>query len=91
MEAGLPIQHIAVWTDDFSQTKAAALRKGWTPVFETHPGPGESCYLTHPGQPMVCMEISDRSPQKEKVRAAVRESARNWNGTDPIREGLSLK
>jgi hypothetical protein len=90
--AGTPelhVQHIAVWTDDFAELKANALARGWEPVLESpSSGPGESCYVVHPSEPMVCVEISDRSPFKEHVREVVRDMAMKWDGTDPIREGL---
>jgi hypothetical protein len=84
----LHVHHIAVWADDFGKTKADALAKGWMPVLEGPSGPGEACYLVHPDEPSVCFEISDRSPTKEHVRKVVREVAMNWDGRDPIRDGL---
>jgi hypothetical protein len=86
--SGLHVQHIAIWADDFAKSKAEALAKGWVPVLEGSSGPGEACYLMHPSEPMICMEISDRSPLKEHVRRVIRDIALNWDGKDPIREGL---
>jgi hypothetical protein len=85
---GLHVQHVAVWTDHFAKIKADALAKGWVAVLETPSGPGQSCYLVHPSEPLVCVEVSDRSPFKEHVREAVRNVANTWDGADPIREGL---
>lgn len=84
----LHVQHVAVWTDTYAEMKQLALARGWNTVLETPPGPGESCYIVHPDDPMVCLEISDRSPYKEQVRNTIRDIALNWDGNDPIREGL---
>lgn len=85
---GLHLQHVAVWAEDFAASKARALALGWMPVLESPPGPGEACYVVHPSEPCVCVEISDRSPDKERVRRVIREIARDWTGADPIREGF---
>ena len=82
------MQHMAVWADDFSASKAEALAKGWVVVQESPPGPGEFCYLVHPDEPKLIFEISDRSPSKEHSRRTVQKIAENWDGTDPIREGF---
>jgi hypothetical protein len=88
LSSTLHMQHIAVWSDDFARTKAEALARGWTTVLETDPGPGESCYVVHPGCSEVCVEISDRSPYKEHVRNLIREVCSTWQGEAPVREGL---
>lgn len=86
--SSLHVQHVAVWIDAFADMKSMALARGWNAVLETSPGPGESCYVVHPDEPMVCLEISDRSPFKEQVRDTIRDIALAWDGSDPIREGL---
>jgi len=82
----LHVQHVAVWTEDFAGVNAAALAKGWTPVFETTPE--GSSFVVHPSAPTVCIEISDCSPFKNGVREAIRRASDAWDGADPIREGL---
>lgn len=84
----LHIQHVAVWVDDVTGTEQAAHAKGWRSVFETVSGPGRSVFVTHPNEPQVCIEISDRAPFKDGVRSAIRRIAATWDGSDPIREGL---
>ena len=84
----LHIQHMGVWTDDYARTCADALARGWEPVFETAPNAGASCFVVHPSEPGICIEISDCDPYKNHVRQAVREVAQAWDGSDPIREGL---
>lgn len=84
----LHIQHIGIWTQDFDKVKSDAVARGWTPIMETPPGPGSSCFVVHPDEPMACIEISDCDAYKNHVRKVVREVAMNWDGTDPIREGL---
>lgn len=84
----LHIQHLGIWTEDFAKLKADALAKGWTPIMESPPGPGSSCFVVHPDEPMMCIEISDCDAYKTHVRKVVREVALNWDGSEPIREGL---
>lgn len=84
----LHIQHVAVWTDDVSGVEAAAHAKGWASIFETVSGPGKSVFVTHPDEPMVCIEISDCDPFKDRAREAIRQIAATWDGSDAIREGL---
>jgi len=85
---GLHIQHVAVWTDDVAGAEADAHERGWTSVFETITGPGRSAFVTHPSEPMVCIEISDCDPFKDRVREAIRQAAATWDGSNPVRDGL---
>jgi hypothetical protein len=87
MPNGLHVQHLSVWPENFADTKAGALAKGWYPVLEVA-HKGNSCYLAHPGEPDLCVEISDRSPEKEFFRKTIREICATWDGKDPIREGF---
>ena len=85
---GLHIQHMGVWSRDVVRLQAAAHIRGWETVFETTSGPGKSIFLIHPGDPAVCIELSDCDPFKDGVREAIRSHAAEWDGSDPIREGL---
>jgi hypothetical protein len=82
----LHIQHMGVWTHDLAKTTEEALARGWKTIFETVPA--GSTFVTHPSDPMVCIELSDRNPFKDGVRAAIRQAALDWDGSDPIREGV---
>lgn len=84
----LHVQHVAVWTDDVAGVETRAHAKGWATVFETLSGPGRSAFVIHPDEPMVCIEISDRDPFKERVREAIKQIASEWDGRSPIRDGL---
>ncbi|MCB2078928.1 MAG: VOC family protein [Novosphingobium sp.] len=86
----LHVQHVAVWVDDVAAVERASHEKGWRSIFETKSGPGRSVFVTHPDEPMVCIEVSDCDPFKEKVRETIREIAENWDGADPIRDGLPV-
>ncbi len=85
---GLHVQHVAVWHEDVEAIERAAHGKGWASIFENLGGPGRSVFVAHPDAPMVCIEISDLDPFKEKVRETIRQIAADWDGTDPVREGL---
>jgi hypothetical protein len=82
------VQHVGVWAADFDAVRNGALEKGWVPILETVPIGSGSCFVAHSSEPMVCIEISDCSGNKSWVREAIRNSARGWDGADPIREGL---
>lgn len=84
----LHVQHVAVWTDDVAGIEAAAHAKGWESVFETVSGPGRSVFVIHPSEPMVCIEISDCDPFKDRVREGIRQAATTWDGSSPVRDGL---
>lgn len=85
---GLHVQHMAVWAEDFAQSRAAALAKGWVIMEEGVPAIGPYAYLSHPRNPHLYLEVSDRSPAKEHFRSAIRDIAATWDGKDPIREGF---
>lgn len=84
----LHVQHVAVWTHDVAGIEANAHVKGWQSVFETMSGPGRSVFVTHPDEPMVCIEISDCDPFKVRVRESIKQISLTWDGGDPVREGL---
>lgn len=84
----LHVQHVAVWTPDVRGLESKAASLGWEAVFETRSGPGRSVFITHPSEPMVCIELSDSDPFKDQVRAAIKDTAASWDGADPIRNGL---
>jgi hypothetical protein len=86
---GLHVQHVSVWVDDYAKAKADALAKGWQIVLDgRRVEVGEGCYIVHPDEPHLCMEISDKHPAKAYFRRVVEEIANSWDGKDPIREGF---
>jgi hypothetical protein len=85
---GFHVQHMGLWAKDFAKSKAEALKRGWVAVQEGSPPSGQFCYLQHPTEPNLYLEISDCSPMKQGVRTAIRQASDAWDGTDPIREGL---
>lgn len=84
----LHLQHVAVWSDSVVATEAEAHVRGWKSVFETLDGPGRSVFVSHPDAQRVIVEISDSNPFKDQVREAIKEMASQWDGTNPVREGL---
>lgn len=84
----LHVQHVAVWTPDVREMESKATALGWEAVFETRSGPGRSVFIIHPGEPLVCIELSDSDPFKDQVRARIKEIAASWDGSEPIRNGL---
>lgn len=86
----LHVQHVAVWVDDVSAIEGSAHAKGWSSIFETMSGPGRSVFVSHPDAPLVCIEISDCDPFKQTVRQTIKDIAADWDGSDPIRDGLPV-
>jgi hypothetical protein len=81
------LQHIAYWTETFDAELERILRLG----FEigqsgTVGGPnGRFAYFlteTHPG---TVVELSEMSGPKGRLFQRIREAAKTWDGTDPIR------
>lgn len=80
-------QHIAYWTTDFQDLYDQALAAGYTVAQEGRIGGehGRFAYLDTEFDQGTVIEISDISGGKGQVFAYIRETAANWDGTDPIR------
>ena len=82
------LQHLAYWTDDFQGLYDKALGRGLVVGHEGQIGGerGRFAYFDngapHPG---AVIEISDTSGQKGRFFEHIRDVARGWDGSDPIR------
>lgn len=86
-KSGEIAQHVAYWTDDqFDDWCASLLAHGYV---EGHSGRmgqrGRYAYFVHSDLPSGMIEISEMRGGKGEYFAKVREAARIWDGTDPIR------
>lgn len=80
-------QHVAYWTTDFQTLLDDTLARGYRIGQEGSIGgpQGRFAYFEHEDVPGTVIEISDVSGPKGKTFARIREAARTWDGTDPIR------
>jgi catechol 2,3-dioxygenase-like lactoylglutathione lyase family enzyme len=81
------MQHIAYWTDDYQNTLDAAVADGYVIAQEGSIGgdQGGFAYLDTERDQGTVIELSDISGSKGQLFQYIRETAANWDGTDPIR------
>lgn len=85
------LQHVAFWSTDYQALYDKALQQGYTVGHEGQIGGerGRFAYFDTgaPALPFAgtVVEISDISGSKGRFFDHVREAARTWDGTDPIR------
>jgi hypothetical protein len=85
---GADVHQLAWWTDDFEASLKAVEATGW-PVVWSGGGEGGStryAYLELPaGAPAAVVELMELTPAIVGLGRLVREAAKDWDGTDPIR------
>lgn len=90
LEAGHEgLQHIAYWSNDFQTLYDSLLAKGHAVGHEGAIGgeQGRFAYFDIPApHPGALLEISDISGPKGKLFEYIRHVAKDWDGSDPIRE-----
>lgn len=81
------LQHLAFWTEDFDAAAAAAASRGHRALQSGCSGgpDGRFVYYAAEAHPGTLIEISEISGAKGSFFAHVREAARTWDGSDPIR------
>ncbi|WP_422364453.1 VOC family protein [Pyruvatibacter mobilis] len=81
------LQHVAYWTTEFDALYQRALDAGLTIGHEGQIGGprGRFAYFSQQGHPGSVIEISDISGSKGDLFAHIRDTARGWDGTDPVR------
>ena len=81
------LQHIAYWTEDFAADRDKALALGFTIGHEGMNGDyGPFAYFESAGHWGTVVELSDVSGPKKRLFDHIAESARGWDGSNPIRE-----
>lgn len=83
------LQHLSTWPDAAQYDEALAVHKaaGGKVLFEGRAGRTRFVYLETGGHDGTVMEMADLSPGSQRLFAAIREQARGWDGSDPIRQG----
>jgi hypothetical protein len=81
------MQHVAYWTTDFQALYDRAIALGYRVLQEGRIGgeQGRFAYLDTEHEPGTVIEISDISGPKGQFFKYVRDVARDWDGSDPIR------
>ena len=80
------LQHLAFWTDDYDAALARALASGFTVGQCGEIGrAGRFAYFDSQAHPGSVLELSEVSGRKGEFFASIREAARDWDGSNPIR------
>jgi len=79
------MQHWSSWPADYDANYRLALARGLTVGQEGDSARGRFVYFWQEGHPGTVIEMADATPARMKIFTAVREAARGWDGTDPIR------
>jgi hypothetical protein len=86
-EVGQGLQHVAFWTERFDADAAAAAAQGHRALQEGCAGgpDGRFVYYDTTSHPGTILELSEVSGAKGAFFAHIRETARTWDGSEPIR------
>lgn len=87
------LQHMAYWTADYQGLYDRALALGYTVGHEGRIGgeQGRFAYFDTQAHPGTVVEISDISGPKGALFAHIRRAAKDWDGSDAIRETQPIK
>lgn len=84
---GGAMHHVCLLTDDIAAAKATALATGAELLVEAKVGSdGAVIYLDTQGYPGGIVEILQPASGSEGLFGMIREAARNWDGSDPVRK-----
>lgn len=78
--------HTCIWPEDYDAAVLAALKANYVPAYDGDTPRGRYTYMSHPEQVGSYFEISEATPARQAMQAAVREGAIDWDGTDPVRD-----
>lgn len=80
------IHHVSVWTDDYDAMVASARERGLAIEVTGHLAGGvRYTYFRAPSPADPLVEISELIPEVVSLYAMLRDAARDWDGTDPVR------
>jgi catechol 2,3-dioxygenase-like lactoylglutathione lyase family enzyme len=78
---------LAYWAEDFDATMQAINAAGWPVVWSGGEGFGvRFAYVEPPNRPATIVEISELTDGQAASAKFIRDTAANWDGSDPIRE-----
>lgn len=86
LEAGhAGLHHVAFWADDFDGVMAGATGAGWT-VVQSGDGGGVARFAyVDLGVGGTIVEVMELTDSTEGMNDRIRDAAREWDGTDPVR------
>lgn len=77
----------AYWTEDFDATMQAVQDAGWPVVWSGGEDVGTRfAYVEPPNSPAAIIEIMELTETTAGMGNFIRDTAANWDDTDPIRE-----
>lgn len=79
------MQHWSSWPEDYDAKLGQALANGYSVGQQGDSPRGRFVYLWNEGHPGTVIEMAHLTPTRKRVFDAVRDAARNWDGSDPIR------
>lgn len=87
MQKGLRgLQHVAFWTTDYDRDLQMMLDRGFTPRMGGQVGQnGRFIYFAEEHHPGTCIELSEVMGPKGRMFDMIREAAKGWDGSDPVR------
>jgi hypothetical protein len=84
---GEGFHQLAYWAEDFDATMQAINAAGWPVVWSGGEGFGvRFAYVEPPNRPATIVEISELTDGQAASAKFIRDTAANWDGSDPIRE-----
>lgn len=79
------LHHLSFWAEGHAGRVDAAVAEGY--VLEVVGGGGGGfCYLRHPGQPHVLVELIELRPERDAAWRRMAATAAAWDGSEPVRE-----
>ena len=86
------LQHVAYWTADYDADLARLTAQGFEPVMSGEVGErGRFVYFDTEYHPGTVIELSEVAGPKGRMFDLIRESSRNWDGSDPVRPFPDLR
>jgi hypothetical protein len=80
------VHHVCVLVEDFAAAQATVAAKGFEILQDARiPGGGAVMYVDAGGGPGTIVEILKPADGTEALFALIRDAARDWDGTDPVR------
>lgn len=82
---GNGLQHWAVWPQNYDEVLGRALGLGFAVAQSGATPRGRAAFLTKGGNDGTVVELSETGQARLEFAARIRDAARQWDGTDPIR------
>jgi Glyoxalase/Bleomycin resistance protein/Dioxygenase superfamily len=79
------LQHWSSWPEDYDLLYQRALANGYVIGQEGDSPRGRFVYFADEGHPGTVIEMAELTPARRRIFDQIREAARDWDGTDPIR------